>query len=146
MLAGFGVLPSVSRVTAGAALETAGIAPAPGWQQALTAPSQVHCARGFILAECLYCTLLGGWKILATCKCSDDAIVQLSAEVLAPVQTEQPFLLDIQLALTGPQLLPVNQAELQTIATTVQAVLNPIGEQQAFWLLCRSLVQGSITA
>ena len=44
------------------------------------------------------------------------------------MQTEQPLLLDIQLALTGPQLLPVDQSELQTIAAAVQAVLNPIGE------------------
>ena len=52
----------------------------------------------------------------------------MTAEILVPVQIEQPLLLDILLAVTGPQLLPVDQSDLQTIATTVQAVLNPISE------------------
>ena len=56
----------------------------------------------------------------------------MTADIVAPVQTEQPLLLDIKLALTGPRLLPVDQSELQTIATAVQAVLNPISEWQAF--------------
>ena len=55
MLAGFGVLPSVSSLTAGAALDSTGIAPAPGWQQALTVPSQVQLRKELytgIIAPC----------------------------------------------------------------------------------------------
>ena len=62
MLAGFSFLPSVSSVTAGAALETTGIAPAPGWQQALTVPSQVQLRKE---VHWLDLTLLGvgrSWK------------------------------------------------------------------------------------